>query len=172
MKSLAHKCVLLSIGPQDHGWCAGYTCQKRVSLFHSIIATNHSFDVFFSSVSPQKLRLMMLNADPSEVSVQTNHTFRADVLTFNSMSPAIEITVKHFFCCLLCDCFVLFFISLQSILVSVFYSKPQRLDVYTNNVLIAPTNAGWNAANTDYTLRKPTYSGSDAELMTGTEHKA
>lgn len=99
-------------GPQDHGWCSGYTCQKRVSLFHSLVATGHSFDVFFSSVSPQKLRLMMLNADSSE-----------------------------------------------SVLVSVFYSKPQRLDVYIGNQLIAPTNAKWNADNTDYTMMKPTYAG-------------
>uniref|UniRef100_A0A3B3YLL5 G8 domain-containing protein n=1 Tax=Poecilia mexicana TaxID=48701 RepID=A0A3B3YLL5_9TELE len=54
-------------GPQDHGWCAGYTCQRRVSLFHSIMATGHAFDVYFTSVSPQKLRLLMLNSDPSEV---------------------------------------------------------------------------------------------------------
>lgn len=95
-------------GPQDHGWCSGYTCQKRVSLFHSIIATGRAFEVFFSSVSPQKLRLMMLNAAPTE-----------------------------------------------SVLVSIFYSKPQRLDVYVNNQLVAPTNAQWNEANTDYTLNKP-----------------
>ncbi|KAM3595703.1 uncharacterized protein V6R79_001361 [Siganus canaliculatus] len=99
-------------GPQDHGWCSGYTCQKRVSLFHSIVATGRSFDVFFTSVSPQKLRLMLLNADPS-----------------------------------------------QSIVVSVFYSKPQRLDVYVNNSLVAPTNAKWNADKTDYTLQKPTSTG-------------
>lgn len=68
--------------------------------------------------------------------------------------------------------FVQSFSFLQSILVSVFYSKPQRLDVYTDNVLVAPTNAEWNAANTDYTLRKPTYSGSDAELMTNRTCKA
>ena len=60
-------CVSLCAGPQDQGWCSGYTCQQRVSLFHSIVATGHSFDVFFSSVSPQKLRLMLLNADPTEV---------------------------------------------------------------------------------------------------------
>lgn len=70
MNWLCPQCVSLCLGPQDHGWCAGYTCQKRVSLFHSIIATNRSFDIFFSSTSPQKLRLMMLNADPAEVSVQ------------------------------------------------------------------------------------------------------
>ncbi|XP_045897279.1 fibrocystin-L-like, partial [Micropterus dolomieu] len=97
-------------GPQDHGWCAGYTCQKRVSLFHSIVAIGHSFDVFFTSVSPQKLRLMMLSAEQSE-----------------------------------------------SIMVSVFYSNPQRLDVYVDNKLVAPTNADWNAANTDYTLKEPIY---------------
>uniref|UniRef100_G3NDK3 PKHD1 like 1 n=1 Tax=Gasterosteus aculeatus aculeatus TaxID=481459 RepID=G3NDK3_GASAC len=99
-------------GPQDHGWCSGYTCQQRVSLFHSIVATGFSFDVFFTSVSPQKLRLMMLNADPSE-----------------------------------------------SVIVSVFYSKPQRLDVYVDNSLVAPTNVLWNSDNTDYTLKKPSYPG-------------
>ncbi|XP_054620387.1 fibrocystin-L-like isoform X2 [Dunckerocampus dactyliophorus] len=99
-------------GPQDQGWCSGYTCQRRVSLFHSIVATNHAFDIFFTGVSPQKLRLMMLNAEPSE-----------------------------------------------SVLVSVFYSMPQRLDVYVDHQLIAPINAKWNADNSDYTLSKPTFEG-------------
>uniref|UniRef100_A0A672GWY5 Polycystic kidney and hepatic disease 1 (autosomal recessive)-like 1 n=1 Tax=Salarias fasciatus TaxID=181472 RepID=A0A672GWY5_SALFA len=106
---LSNGFVDLINGPQDHGWCSGYTCQKRVSLFHSIVATGQSLDVFFSSVSPQKLRLMLLNAD--------------------------------------------------SVLVSVFYSSPQRLDVYVNNQLIAPTNAQWNQDKTDYTLNKPLYAG-------------
>ena len=26
-------------GPQDHGWCSGYTCQKRLSTFPIIVAT-------------------------------------------------------------------------------------------------------------------------------------
>ena len=25
-------------GPEDHGWCSGYTCQKRVSTFFSVVA--------------------------------------------------------------------------------------------------------------------------------------
>ncbi|KAK2836335.1 hypothetical protein Q7C36_014204 [Tachysurus vachellii] len=108
-------------GPQDHGWCAGYTCQKRLSLFHSIIATNKSFDIYFTGVSPQKLRLMMLNTPPTE-------------------------TVK----------------------VAVFYSKPQRLDIYVNNQLVAPNNAQWNAAKTDYTLLKPTYPGQYIPALNGT----
>lgn len=47
---------------------------------------------------------------------------------------------------------------------SVFYSKPQRLDVYTDNNLVAPTNAEWNADKTDYTLKKPVYKGTDGEM--------
>lgn len=51
---------------------------------------------------------------------------------------------------------------LQSVLVSVFYSKPQRLDVYVDNSLVAPTNAQWNNNNTDYTLKKPVSAGINA----------
>lgn len=57
---------------------------------------------------------------------------------------------------------------MQSVLVSVFYSKPQRLDVYTDNNLVAPTNAEWNADKTDYTLKKPVYPGTDGDNVTGT----
>ncbi|KAG9339164.1 hypothetical protein JZ751_024022 [Albula glossodonta] len=99
-------------GPQDHGWCAGYTCQERVSLFHSIVATNKSFDIYFTSTTPQKLRFMLLNADSSE-------------------------TVR----------------------VAVFYSNPQRLDVYINDNLIAPTNALWNDDHSEYTLKEPSHEG-------------
>lgn len=51
---------------------------------------------------------------------------------------------------------------MQSVVVSVFYSKPQRLDVYVDNKLVAPTNAKWNTDNTDYTLKKPIYEGTKA----------
>ncbi|KAI7798957.1 putative fibrocystin-L, partial [Triplophysa rosa] len=99
-------------GPQDHGWCTGYACRRRVSLFHAIVATNKSFDIFFTSTTPQKMRLMMLDAKPTE-----------------------------------------------AVRVAVFYSSPQRLDVYVNNKLVAPTNAQWNAGNTEYTALEPTYPG-------------
>ncbi|KAM4026998.1 fibrocystin-L isoform 2-T2 [Anomaloglossus baeobatrachus] len=97
-------------GPQDHGWCSGYTCQRRVSLFHSIVATNKSFDVYFTSTSPQNLRLILLNVDNT-----------------------------------------------KSVLVGTYYSNPQRLDVYVNNVYINPTNIEWKGS--DYTLKEPTYKG-------------
>ncbi|KAF3822699.1 hypothetical protein GH733_008073, partial [Mirounga leonina] len=47
----------------DHGWCAGYTCQRRLSLFHSIVALNKSYEIYFTGTSPQNLRLMLLNVD-------------------------------------------------------------------------------------------------------------
>ncbi|TRY58761.1 hypothetical protein DNTS_034591 [Danionella cerebrum] len=109
---LGDKYVDLINGPQDHSWCAGYSCRRRLSLFHAIVATNKAFEIYFTSTTPQKLRLMMLNAGPSE-----------------------------------------------AVRVGVFYSNPQRLDVYVNNNLVAPTNAQWNAGKTDYTLLAPTYAG-------------
>ncbi|KAJ8273405.1 hypothetical protein GJAV_G00101260 [Gymnothorax javanicus] len=99
-------------GPQDHGWCNGYTCQERLSLFHSIVATNKSFDLYFSSVSPQNLRLMLLNSDSSKV-----------------------------------------------VRVAIFYSNPQRLDVYVDNKLVAPTNAQWEDDQSDYTLQDSHFDG-------------
>nr|XP_014351910.1 PREDICTED: fibrocystin-L [Latimeria chalumnae] len=109
---LADGYVDLINGPQDHGWCSGYTCQRRVSLFHGIVATNKSYEIYFSSVSPQTLRVMMLNTDGSKV-----------------------------------------------VHVATYYSTSQRLDVYMDKHLIAPTNAVWNSEHTDYTLTAPTYPG-------------
>lgn len=48
---------------------------------------------------------------------------------------------------------------LQAVKVAVFYSKPERLDVYVNDQLVAPNNAQWKTDKTDYTLLKPTYPG-------------
>ncbi|XP_056378576.1 fibrocystin-L-like isoform X2 [Hyla sarda] len=97
-------------GPQDHGWCSGYTCQKRVSLFHAVVATNKSYQVFFTSTSPQKLRLQLLNTENT-----------------------------------------------KSVIVGIYYSNPQRLDVYVNNEYVSPTNIQWKGS--DYTVQAPTYQG-------------
>ncbi|XP_069478189.1 fibrocystin-L-like [Ambystoma mexicanum] len=52
-------------GPRDHTSCSGRSC-RRLSMFHSIVAVNKSFEIYFSSTSPQKLRLRLLNADDSK----------------------------------------------------------------------------------------------------------
>lgn len=45
---------------------------------------------------------------------------------------------------------------------SVFYSKPQQLDVYVNDVLVPANNAEVHDDQTDYTLKEPMYPGADA----------
>lgn len=35
-------------GPQDHGWCFGYTCQERISTFYAIVATARNYSVYFT----------------------------------------------------------------------------------------------------------------------------
>jgi parallel beta-helix repeat protein len=52
-------------GPQDHGWCFGYTCQKRISTFMALIAGNMSYDIVLTSTPPDMLRMTILNADSS-----------------------------------------------------------------------------------------------------------
>ncbi|CAF3664415.1 unnamed protein product [Rotaria sordida] len=54
-------------GPQDHGWCNGYTCQKRISTFMSIIQSKHHYDIYFSSTTPNHIRFRLLNSDESIV---------------------------------------------------------------------------------------------------------
>ncbi|XP_078617899.1 fibrocystin-L-like [Branchiostoma floridae x Branchiostoma japonicum] len=53
-------------GPQDHGWCAGYTCQKRISTFWTVVGVGLHYEIYFTGTSPQKLRLHLLNARPDQ----------------------------------------------------------------------------------------------------------
>ena len=46
-------------GGQDHGWCFGYTCLKRLSTFHATVALGRPYDLAFSGTNPKTLRLMM-----------------------------------------------------------------------------------------------------------------
>ena len=75
----------MDVGPQDHGWCAGYTCQRRLSLFHSIVALGKSYEVYFTGTSPQNLRLMLLNVDHDKVRQDRNNfLFSSKEITFAS----------------------------------------------------------------------------------------
>jgi len=53
-------------GPQDHGWCHGYTCQERVSMFQTVVNEGGHFEVHMTSYNPQKTRLMLLNSRANE----------------------------------------------------------------------------------------------------------
>ena len=56
-------------GPQDHGWCFGYTCQERLSTFHFLVATGQTFEVAMTSTPAQSLRYHLLNSVDTDVVV-------------------------------------------------------------------------------------------------------
>ncbi|KAK7468036.1 hypothetical protein BaRGS_00036740, partial [Batillaria attramentaria] len=53
-------------GPQDHGWCSGYTCRKRLSTFQALVPLDKWVELFMSSTVPQRMRFMLLNVAPTE----------------------------------------------------------------------------------------------------------
>ncbi|XP_064635838.1 fibrocystin-L-like [Lineus longissimus] len=60
------KYVNLLNGPQDHGWCNGYTCQKRLSTFWAMVALEKEYHIYFTSTSPEHLRLRLPNVDTTD----------------------------------------------------------------------------------------------------------
>jgi hypothetical protein len=54
-------------GPQDHGWCNGYTCQKRISTFMALVEAQHHYDIYLSSTQPNQIRFRLVNSDASTV---------------------------------------------------------------------------------------------------------
>ncbi|XP_060067607.1 fibrocystin-L-like [Ylistrum balloti] len=53
-------------GPQDHSDCSQGYCRKRLSTFMAIVASGNKYSVFFSTTSPQTLRLFLLNSNDSQ----------------------------------------------------------------------------------------------------------
>ncbi|KAL5019598.1 hypothetical protein ScPMuIL_002490 [Solemya velum] len=53
-------------GPQDHGWCMGHACGKRLSTFMTIVALNKMYDIYFTSTTPQKLAFHLLNVEAEQ----------------------------------------------------------------------------------------------------------
>ena len=80
-------------GGQDHGWCMGYTCLKRLSTFFGIVAAQNEYEITFAGTNPQSLRY---------------HLF--------AQSPTDAVKIK------------------------VWYSNPQRLQVYVNDEYIEDLN--------------------------------
>ncbi|XP_033119895.1 fibrocystin-L-like [Anneissia japonica] len=53
-------------GPQDHGWCHGYTCQERISTFMAVVASGQTYEMYMSGTNPQHIRLHLLNTRPDQ----------------------------------------------------------------------------------------------------------
>ncbi|WAR05573.1 PKHL1-like protein, partial [Mya arenaria] len=81
-------------GPQDHGWCSGYTCRKRLSTFMALVATDHEFLIHFTSTTPEHLRYYLLNSEPDD-----------------------------------------------AVKLSIWYSRPNRLDLFVDGTFVISTNA-------------------------------
>lgn len=69
-------------GPQDNGWCGGYTCQERISTFFGIVASGLSYTMALTSTNPQNMALHMLNAEDNQaiiIAIIYNNPQRLDV---------------------------------------------------------------------------------------------
>ena len=62
-------------GPQDHGWCFGYTCQERISTFYSIVATGLLYELAMTSTPPAGLRLHLITDHENEVKIKYTTSF-------------------------------------------------------------------------------------------------
>ncbi|XP_033758164.1 fibrocystin-L-like [Pecten maximus] len=72
-------------GPKDHGHCYGNMCQKRISTFAIVVATDVSYKLFFTSTPPQWLRLSMLHSEIShkfKIAIYYVKANRIDVFAF------------------------------------------------------------------------------------------
>nr|XP_039260770.1 fibrocystin-L-like [Styela clava] len=105
---MSNSYIDLNNGPQDHGWCAGYTCQERLSTFWTIVAFEKTYEMHFSGTNPQKLKLRMLNE---------------------------EATTK--------------------MVMKIFYTRPQRLDIYVDNKYVKSTNSRTNENGQDVLAPPP-----------------
>ena len=54
----------LLVGAMDHGWCFGYTCQKRLSTFWSVVGSGGAYSLNFTGTPPRVLRIWFPYADP------------------------------------------------------------------------------------------------------------
>ncbi|XP_052805044.1 fibrocystin-L-like isoform X2 [Mya arenaria] len=107
-------------GPQDHGWCSGYTCRKRLSTFMALVATDKEFLIHFTGTTPEKMRYRLLNVDPEE---------------------GVKLTV--------------------------WYSRPNRLDVFVDGVYKIATNARIDS-NGRYITSMPTGNEFEPMIANGT----
>ena len=49
-------------GPGSHDLCFGYNCQKRISTFIALVASNRSYDIYLTSTPPKQLRFRIIQA--------------------------------------------------------------------------------------------------------------
>ena len=60
---------------QDHGWCFSYTCQKRLTQFHTTAFSGHTYSLNWTGTPPNIIRLWLPYADVSREIVVGLHYF-------------------------------------------------------------------------------------------------
>lgn len=60
-----NKYIDLINGPGSHTFCLGYSCQKRISTFIALVASNRSYDIYLTSTPPEQLRFRVIQATSS-----------------------------------------------------------------------------------------------------------
>ncbi|QDZ24800.1 fibrocystin-L [Chloropicon primus] len=64
----------LLVNTMDHGWCFGYTCQKRLSTFWTNVETNDEYSLHFTGTPSKMLRLWLpYAAGDSQVILKINY---------------------------------------------------------------------------------------------------
>ncbi|XP_060603397.1 fibrocystin-L-like isoform X3 [Ruditapes philippinarum] len=83
-------------GPQDHGLCSEYTCRKRVSTFHALVATDHEYLMHFTSIIPKHMRYRLLNVNANEgikLTVWCSRPNRLDVFVNGQFKTATNVRI-------------------------------------------------------------------------------
>ena len=79
-------------GPQDHGWCAGYTCQKRLSLFPIIVAMGK---VCFISILVPSICHIQVSLFPSIPGPSNNTCFIKAYISLPEMNVSVPHRIGH-----------------------------------------------------------------------------
>jgi hypothetical protein len=56
-------------GPEDHGWCNGYSCGTRISTFMALIESRHQYLIYLTSTQPNDIRFRIINSNTSIVNI-------------------------------------------------------------------------------------------------------
>ena len=122
--------VQLMNGVWDHdGSCGGYECLRRLMTFWATVATNRSYDIAFTATNPQHLRLILPYGSGETPGAAT--------------PGAAAHPSRH--------------LEGSRLLVSIFYSNPERLDVYWKRRRVLPLEHHMIASNQyNFSMTKPT----------------
>ncbi|CAF4366562.1 unnamed protein product [Rotaria socialis] len=50
-------------GPQNHAFCNGYGCRRRISTFMAIVESGQTYQIYLTSTPPRSMRFRLINVD-------------------------------------------------------------------------------------------------------------